>query len=144
MLGEEHVEVDVLEHQLREAALDHQIRDDLARIGEEQVGAVGAEQRPEILLGEALGCEDAGLLHLDQEGGLVLDLDRHRDREHHLINGGVELVDLGVEVELVTRLPLAPEDLGRVGRLEGDVLGVDALDGELTFVVLLFFGHAGT
>ena len=142
VLGVEGVEVDGLEHDLREAALGDQVRDDLAGIGEELIRAVGGEQRPQFLLGKALGGEEAGLVDLDDQGRLVLDLGRDRDRQHHLIGIVADGVDLGVDVEFVLGLPVGAEDVRCTGGLEGQILGVDALDGELTVVLGLgLVGH---
>ena len=49
VLGEQGVEADVLEDQLREAALGHQVLNDLARIGEQEVRAIGAEHGAQLL-----------------------------------------------------------------------------------------------
>ncbi|MCY1243916.1 hypothetical protein D9M72_569570 [compost metagenome] len=91
---------------------------------------------------EALGQEDASLLHFDDEGGLFLVLHGHRNGQHHFVEVALELLLAGVEVHGDARLPILTEDFRRLGSLEGEVAHIDALQGELRVVVLL--GGAGS
>ena len=154
MLVVERVEVDRCQQQRRETALADQIGDRFAQEGVKQGGAEDAEQFAQFGTVEAGGLEFAGLLHFDQIGGALAQF--HRDgggdgdfvqlRSEHQ---GLVLqadVDLGVPLFLV-------EDLRSVGAFEGDVLGVDAADGErllpgfaraVARCCLVVFSHAGS
>ena len=71
------------------------------------------------------------LVHFHQEGGLLLDFHGDGDDQCYLDAVLAQIACLGIEIEVDVRLPLLEKDLGRVRRLEGNVLDVDALQREL-------------
>ena len=145
LLGVEGVEIDRRQQELRKAAAVDQVRHRLAGKGIEGVGAEGAEHGLEFFLCKAGDGEHAGLLHLGQIGGLVADFRGHGEGKDDLEHGIGYRARLAVEVEVDFGLPLLGEDLGRIGRFEGEGLDVDLLDRELLVAgVLVFFGHGSS
>src|SRR6185312_4740806 len=103
--GHDHVEVDGLQQQGRHAALQHQLRYHLARIGEQDAGAVTREDGLVLGFVEAADGEEPGLMHFHEEGGALLAAGLDRDGEHHfhiaaagLVGGGAHAhVHLGID-----------------------------------------------
>src|SRR5882672_4270511 len=66
---EQLVEIDRGQHEVREAALRHQLRYGHARVREQYVRADGADGAALVVGGQAAHLEQTRLLHFDQERG---------------------------------------------------------------------------
>ncbi|MCY1296164.1 hypothetical protein D9M70_455380 [compost metagenome] len=85
---------------------------------------------------EALDQEDAGLLHFGDEGDFLAGLHGHREAQHHFVEVAFQGLLAGVEVQRDARVPLLAEDFRALRRFEGQVLDIDALQGELRVFAL--------
>jgi hypothetical protein len=105
------VEVDRLQQQLRESALQHHVGDHLADERKQEIRAVGAQQVPALVFRETARNEHAGLLHLDQVGGLALVAGGDGQTELHLEHPllVVQLARLGVQLNVGFALPFLEE-----------------------------------
>ena len=101
----------MLENELREAALGHEIGDDLAGVRKEQIGTVGTDHGAHFLFGKTDDAEDARLLDLDDKGRLVPELCRDGHGEHDLEKVVLDPIDLGADIELMRGLPLTAKDV---------------------------------
>src|SRR5690606_27680003 len=145
------IEVDRRQHQGREAAAGYQIVDRFAGVGEQDVRAEGAQGVAHGRLIQSVDGEDTGLLYFGDEGDFVIAVGHGRGQaQHHLVNTFLQLAVTGVQIQTDLRVPLALEYRRGLRRLEGQVLHVDALQGELYLrlvgaigggVVLLLFSH---
>ena len=94
---------------------------------------------------QALDQEDAGLLHFGDEGGFFAVLHGHGHSQNDLVEITFQLALTGIQIQSDARGPLLTEDFRALGRFEGQVLHIDALQGELRVLRFLgalgFFGH---
>ncbi|OQV65051.1 hypothetical protein AK51_25325 [Serratia nematodiphila DZ0503SBS1] len=82
--------------------------------------------------------EDARLLHFAQERRLFAQGRRHGYAQYHFIHFVSQLAGRGIQIKFNFRLPFLLENLRRVRRFEGDILGIDTLDLESHFGAVLF------
>ena len=98
-------EIDRVEQQRREAAVDRGVGDDLAGEREQEARRLGEQEGLELLGGHVPEREQAGIEQLDAEGDALVGLGGDLDLEHDLVH---VLADaLGADVELDVHLRLA-------------------------------------
>jgi hypothetical protein len=132
LFGVERLEIDRLQEERREAAILHEVRNDLTSIREQHVRAIRREHGIAPRRIESGQTEDAGLMDFRQVRGLVFDLARRGHAEHDFERGFAELRHALRKIQLDIRLRLLRlENLRCARRLEGDVLDVDLLQAEL-------------
>ena len=112
----------------RETGARHDVGDVGAQIGIDDLRAGDAHDRVHLLLRQVADLEDAGLLGLDQEHGLVLDLGRDRGCHADLVDAVGSLSGFDRQLDVDGRLLLLQQDGGGIGLLQGRFLEVDALD----------------
>src|SRR5690606_4550493 len=122
-------------------ALDR-VGDVRAQVGIDDVRADDVEQHGKLVLGDPADLEDAGLLRLDEEQGLVAHLRGDGERHDALVDAVGDGLAAHVELDLDLGTLLLEEDLRRMRHLEREILQVDTLDRENRILGLL--GHFGS
>jgi hypothetical protein len=82
--------------------------------------------------------EDTALLYFAQERSFFAQRSRYGDTQHHFIHVISQLGGCGIKIKFNLWLPIFLENMRRIWRFERDILGVDTLDLESHFSVILF------
>ena len=82
--------------------------------------------------------EDTRLLSFTQECGLFAQRRRYGDTQHHFIHTFSQLVGSGIKIKFNLWLPIFLENMRCIRRFKGNVFGIDALNLESHFCVVLF------
>lgn len=121
------LKVDGREHKRGEAAAGQEVVGAFAQVGEQDRRAVDVVHLVEDFAGRAADKEDAGLLDLDHEGGLVVvgagDGHLEDDLEVLLAKG----LDFGRKLEVHLGLPILLEKSRGGRRFEGNIFNVEFL-----------------
>ena len=86
----------------------------------------------------AVDREDAALLYFTQERGFFAQRSGYGYAQHHFVDAFSQLAGSGVQIKFNFRLPVFLENLRRIWRFKGNILGIDTLDLESHFGAVLF------
>jgi hypothetical protein len=105
------LEVDLGQHDGREAGARADVGDDGAQVGVDHLRADDADDALHLLLRDVADLEDAGLLGFDQEQHALADLGRHGRRDGDLDDALGHLFGADPEVDVDLWLLLLEQDL---------------------------------
>src|SRR5690606_22544690 len=98
------------------------------QVGINDIGTANADQGIELVGRDIASLENTGLLALDQERNLVLDLRCHGNRDDGFKNTVGQLFRADFDTYLDVRAFLFQENCRRIGLFKRQVFQVDALD----------------
>ena len=138
IVHEQRIEVNRRKVQLRECTAGYHAGDALTSIREQNVRAVSAQAMCHLGAFDTRDGENTALLNFTQERGFFAQGGRYGNTQYHFVYVICQLGRCRIQIKFNFWLPIFLENVRRVRRFERDILGLNTLDLESHFSVVLF------
>nr|AAA83908.1 ORF; putative [Escherichia coli] len=138
IVHEQRIEVNRRKVQLRECTAGYHAGDALTSIREQNVRAVCSQAMRHLGAFDTRDGENTALLNFTQERGFFAQRGRYGNTQYHFVYVICQLGRCRIQIKFNFWLPIFLENVRRVRRFERDILGINTLDLESHFSVVLF------